>query len=245
MMDFNQSQFTLPNSTNMPKYLAFTLVSLFLILFLSCENPENESAALQGSDSSIIDTIPINLLTDFNPTYDDGDVNAVIEIPSGTLEKWELDKTTGQLEWQLINGAPRIVNYLGYPGNYGMIPRTLLSKEQGGDGDPLDIIVLGPPIERGQVVKCKIIGVLYLLDRGEQDDKLMAVSVDSPLYDINNIEELNEKYPGVSSILELWFTNYKGPGIMVSKGFGDKNNAHEILEAAIQEFASTEQATKQ
>ena len=44
---------------------------------------------------------------------------------------------------------PREVKYLGYPGNYGMIPRTLLPKELGGDGDPLDVIVLGPAVERG------------------------------------------------------------------------------------------------
>ena len=148
----------------------------------------------------------------------------------------ELNKSNGQVEWETINNIPRIVNYIGYPGNYGMIPRTLLSKEQGGDGDPLDIIVLGPPIERGQVIKCKVLGVLYLLDRGEQDDKLIAVSTNSPLYEVRNMDELDENYSGISEILKLWFTNYKGPGIMESKGIGDKTNAVAILKAAINEY---------
>ena len=117
-----------------------------------------------------------------------------------------------------------------------MIPRTLLSKEQGGDGDPLDIIVLGPAEERGSVVKCKIIGVLYLLDKEEQDDKLIAVSTNSPLYQVNDVDELNEKYIGISQILKLWFTNYKGAGITISKGLGNKNDALDILNAAINEY---------
>ena len=59
--------------------------------------------------------------------------------------------------WVWINNKPRIINYLGYPANYGMIPKTLLKKENGGDGDPLDVIVLGPPESKGSIVKCKII----------------------------------------------------------------------------------------
>ena len=97
----------------------------------------------------------------------------------------------------------------------------ILSKENGGDGDPLDIIVLGPPVPRSSVVKCKIVGVLRLLDRGEQDDKLLAVSADSPLYEVNDIGDLRNDYKGVLDIVELWFSNYKGPGKMKSKGFGD------------------------
>lgn len=206
------------------------------LIFISCDSFRSERNENSTDNSSKTDTTKINLLTDFIPIYEDGDVNAVIEIPSGTLEKWELNKSSGQIEWELVNDTPRVVNYLGYPGNYGMIPRTLLSKEQGGDGDPLDIIVLGPPAERGQVVKCKIIGVLYLKDRGEQDDKLVAVSTNSPLYKISSIEELNENYIGIYEILQLWFTNYKGKGKMKSKGFGDKNDAVDILESAIKEY---------
>ena len=57
--------------------------------------------------------------------------------------------------WEFKDGKPRIVKYLGYPGNYGMVPKTLLPENLGGDGDPLDVIVLGPQVERGSVIKCK------------------------------------------------------------------------------------------
>ena len=51
--------------------------------------------------------------------------------------------------WTFDHDTPRIVNYLGYPGNYGMIPRAFLPKNLGGDGDPLDVLLLGPSIKRG------------------------------------------------------------------------------------------------
>ena len=177
--------------------------------------------------------------TDIKPISNDGDIQAVIEIPAGTIEKWELDKSTGVIVRDSIDGRPRSVDYLGYPANYGLIPNTLLSKENGGDGDPLDVIVLGPPVERGSVVKCCLIGVLYLLDRGEQDDKLIAISTESPMYGVNDLMELNSEYHGVSDILQLWFTNYKGPGKMELKGMGGKKEANLILEKALKEYQSS------
>ena len=88
-----------------------------------------------------------------------------------------------------------------------MIPKTLLPEEEGGDGDPLDVIVLRPSVERGSVIKCKLIGVLKLLDGGEQDDKLLAVHESTPLYDVNNLDELNSGFNGITNIVEIWFEN--------------------------------------
>ena len=62
----------------------------------------------------------------------------------------------------------------------------------------------------GDIVKCKVIGVLYLIDNFEQDDKLIAISENSESEHINDIGELNENYNGLLEIIEIWFTNYKG-----------------------------------
>lgn len=187
-------------------------------------------------------TIPVcagdlHFVRDISSRTDEGLVNVVIEIPAGTNAKWEVVKSTGKLELEQHNGRPRVVDYLAYPGNYGMVPRTLLPKELGGDGDPLDVIVLGPALERGSVVAVRLIGVLELLDGGEQDDKLIAVQPGSPLGDASSLAELDDRYVGISQILEIWFSNYKGPGKMEAKGFGDPTRASEILEAAISAYS--------
>ena len=46
------------------------------------------------------------------------------------------------IKLEFKNGKPRIINYIGYPVNYGFIPKTLLPTSEGGDGDQLDILVL-------------------------------------------------------------------------------------------------------
>jgi len=216
----------------MHRYFSPLLLAL-MICSSSCRDSSTYYGVVQESPLS-----GLNLLEDYQPRDTTGLVNAVIEIPAGTVDKWELNKTNGQLEWELVNGVPRVVQYIGYPGNYGMIPQTLLDKANGGDGDPLDILVLGPPAERGAVLKCKIIGVLYLSDRGEQDDKLIAVAKDSPLYEVDSIAQLNANYQGITDIITLWFTNYKGPDQVVSTGYGDKSEAEKILQAAISQYTT-------
>lgn len=163
-------------------------------------------------------------------------VNALIEIPSGSVEKWELNKTNNKIERDSINNQPRTINYLGYPANYGMIPNTLLPKNKGGDGDPLDILVLGPQLKRGSLVECTIIGVLHLLDSDEKDDKLIAIANSSSLNKIKTLEELNQNHKGITEIIETWFCNYKGKATVKSLGYENKEKALNILEISIDEY---------
>ncbi|HWR39630.1 MAG TPA: inorganic diphosphatase [Patescibacteria group bacterium] len=171
-----------------------------------------------------------NLYRDFVPVNPDGLVNAVVEIPTGYNDKWEVGKN-GIMNWELKDGKPRIVEYLGYPGNYGMVPRTV-----GGDGDSLDILVLGPTIPRGTWVNVKIIGALKLMDKGEVDDKLIAVVPGSYFASCDSLADLNEKFPGVTTIVETWFTNYKGAGKMKSQGFVEAEEARQIIDAAVKAY---------
>jgi len=211
----------------MSKKTLFLTCSFLLILsVLGCVG--NGETTTDGS---------INYLTDFEPVHADGDINVVIEIPAGTLEKWEVSKPSGNMALNQVDGKPRIIQYLGYPGNYGMIPQTLLPKALGGDGDPLDVLVLGAPVERGTIVKAKVIGVLQLLDGGEQDDKLIAVQQNSPLYRVDTLEQLQAEYKGIAEIIETWFSNYKGAGKLASKGFYNRDKAKEILDKSIEAFA--------
>ncbi|PSW19994.1 hypothetical protein C9I98_10510 [Photobacterium sanctipauli] len=167
----------------------------------------------------------------------EGMINAIVEIPTGTSAKWELNKeNTNQVIWEFKKGKPRVVNYLGYPGNYGTIPQTALPKELGGDGDPLDVIVLGQAVPRGEVVQARLIGVLKMLDDGEQDDKLIAVIAnDSPFQDVTSMKQLDSEFGGVSDIIKLWFANYKGAdGGMEVQGYEEAPVAQEVLQQAME-----------
>jgi inorganic pyrophosphatase len=117
-----------------------------------------------------------------------------------------------------------------------MVPGTLQSAKDGGDGDPLDVIVLGPAHERGALVPVRLIGVLRLRDDGERDDKLIAVRPGNPLGEIANLVELDDRHPGASQILEISFENYKGPGRIESGGFADSAEALRILDRGAASF---------
>jgi inorganic pyrophosphatase len=123
---------------------------------------------------------------------------AVIEIPKGSKNKYELDKTTGLLR------ADRVLySSVVYPANYGLIPRTYC-----GDNDPLDVLVLGQePIQPLCIVRCKPIGMITMTDEQGQDDKIIAVHADDPAYaDYNDISALPQH---VIKELQRFFEDYK------------------------------------
>ena len=110
------------------------------------------------------------------------DFLAVIEIKKGSKKKYELDKATGCIILDRI-----LYTSMQYPANYGFIPRTLSE-----DGDPLDVLVLcNEPIDPLVLVQCDPIGVLTMLDSGEQDEKIIAIPFKDPTYNTyHSIEEL-------------------------------------------------------
>lgn len=174
----------------------------------------------------------VNLFHEISTFNEDGTINAVIEISSGENQKWQVSKKTGKLEWEKKNNSFRNIKYLGYPVNYGIIPQTITPKDDGGDGDPIDILVIGEKFEKGSVVKVKIIGVMKMLDNGEVDDKLLGIFVDSKVINSNLLDDISDleiNYPGMLEIFKIWFENYKGPGQVIVQNFENKIEALEII----------------
>ncbi|MDL5047123.1 inorganic diphosphatase [Oscillatoria amoena NRMC-F 0135] len=126
------------------------------------------------------------------------EVNAVIEIPRGSRAKYEIDKASGLIKLDRV-----IYASMYYPLNYGFIPQTL-----GDDHDPLDIVVL---TQVSAVPLClipsKVIGVMHMIDRGEPDEKIIAVAEqDASVSHINDVSELPEFF---RIELKHFFENYK------------------------------------
>lgn len=163
------------------------------------------------------------------PTFSEkGYLQAVIEIPAGTNVKYEYLPNQGVFTASVGQEKARIVEFLPYPTNYGFIPSTLMRKEQGGDGDPLDVIVLSERMEQGELVEVVPLAMLKLIDQGERDDKILAIPLQESMQ-IVRAERMQDVPQAVLQILEIWFLNYKGKKNLQSLGWGDEQEAEKSV----------------
>lgn len=111
-------------------------------------------------------------------------VNAIIEIPKGSSNKYEIDVETGVVRLDRVLYSP-----LFYPYDYGFIPQTVYT-----DGDPLDLLVLiSHPTFPGCVVEVRPIGILGMRDEKGRDDKVLAVATRDPRFSgIMSLEDMGE-----------------------------------------------------
>lgn len=145
---------------------------------------------------------------------------AVVEISAGTNKKYEYNYRKESFEVQIINGKERVINYLPYPGNYGFITNTYMDPKIGGDGDALDVLIISESIDQGSEVKINPIGILKLLDGGEEDHKVIAIPQESKMHFIK--DSLTHS---IKTIIQTWFCNYKGLNKTKYISWGDRNEA--------------------
>ena len=125
-------------------------------------------------------------------------VDALIEIPLGSKNKYELDEVTGRIKLDRVLYASMV-----YPTEYGIVENTLAP-----DGDPLDILVVcSEPTFPGCIVPARVLGYLEMLDNGKLDYKLISVVDCDPRYD--DIHELSDLPSFVLKEIANFFANYK------------------------------------
>lgn len=155
----------------------------------------------------------------------------VVEIPAGSFTKYEIDADNGHIIVDRYQSMPVV-----YPANYGSIPSSL-----GGDVDPLDALVFTrEPIVPGALIKVRAIGVLHMIDGGEQDDKIVAVpasDIDPTYDDIQSIDDL----PAIErQRVEAFFRVYKqlpeGRKVVELNGFSGVNEAQTMVSDAIEAY---------
>jgi len=165
----------------------------------------------------------MNLLHDLTPGDKLPDeINVIIEIPSGSHNKYEIDKETGLIALDRANysNAP-------YPFDYGFVPQTLWD-----DGDALDVIVVTTyPLQSGILARVRPVAVLKMIDSGDADDKIIGVPVDDRRWDdVKNLSDLNQH-----SLKEYvhFFETYKqlkGKSAVVEiKGYEDVESAKKAI----------------
>ena len=125
-------------------------------------------------------------------------VNAVIEIPMESVNKYEYDE-----KLQVFRLDRTLHSPVHYPGDYGFIPST-----RGYDGDPLDVLVLvNSPSFSGCIIEVRPIGVLRMVDQGQKDEKILAVAQSDPVY--REINDANQLFPHLLRQIEHFFSIYK------------------------------------
>jgi inorganic pyrophosphatase len=184
-------------------------------------------------------------------------VTVFVEIVSSDTVKYEIDKESGFLK---IDRPQKYSNTI--PSLYGFIPRTYsgsrvaeFARAQGatavvrGDADPLDICVLtSHHIPHGNILLQAIpIGGLCLIDKGEADDKIIAVMVDDPLY--RQYSDIGQLPEAITDRLKHYFLTYKNlPGepltVQITEVY-DRAAAHQVILHSVMDYqdlcASSEQ----
>jgi len=125
-------------------------------------------------------------------------VNAIVEIPKGSHNKYEYDKKLHVFRLDRV-----LYSSVYYPADYGFIPSTL-----GSDGDPIDVLIMiSEPTSIGILVGVRPIGVFYMIDEKGEDEKIISVSNGDPMYDsIKDISEIPEHF--MKEVNEF-FSTYK------------------------------------
>lgn len=173
-------------------------------------------------------------MPDFNQVLDTGDyqrgvLNTVVEIPQGSFLKIEWDRK--RAAFMLDRVEPSI--YVK-PVNYGFIPKTLDE-----DGDELDtLIVCDEPLPTGIWLEAKIIGVMNFIDDGEADHKIVVVPADDRNTGdrISSLADLGDRWQQMITEHFNHYKDLKKPGITNVQGFGDVEEAKQVIADSIERY---------
>lgn len=165
-------------------------------------------------------------MIDFNKTLDPGDikggfVNVVIEMPLGTVDKIEWRRQVSEFRLDRTN-----LTSFPIPTNYGFIPQTLND-----DDDELDVLIISEkPIQTEVSLKAKIVGIMYLNDEGDSDDKIIAVPIGNKIETLKDISKI--KKDAITNYFEH-YKDYIKPGQTKILGWGGVDEAIQVIKKSI------------
>ena len=154
-------------------------------------------------------------------------VDAIIEIPTGSQNKYEYDEEKGAFVLDRVLYSP-----MHYPTEYGYLDKTLAL-----DGDPLDILVLTTfPTFPGCIIQSRVIGVLVMSDDKGQDEKLLAVPTEDPRW--KHVQDLKDVSEHVLKEISHFFQVYKDleNKKVAIEGWKDRQFASELYQECVARY---------
>lgn len=147
---------------------------------------------------------------------------AIIEIPMGTKNKYEIDKKRNRIKLDRVLYTP-----MTYPAEYGYIEETLAQ-----DNDPLNILVLATSKTfPGCIVDARVVGYLDVVDNSEKDEKVIAVMEHDPRF--SHIHEITDIQEHTLREIKHFFKTYKDlqqNKVVEVFNFHDKIDALELIQ---------------
>jgi inorganic pyrophosphatase len=156
-----------------------------------------------------------------------GAVTVIVEIPTGSRNKYDLDHETGQIFLDRM-----LFTSVRYPTDYGFIEDTLA-----GDGDPLDALVfVGEATFPGCRIHVRPVGVFRMIDEKGEDEKVLCVPLRDPMW--SQVHDLDGLPQPLLDEIEHFFQVYKDlEGHVVSTGgFADRASAIRVIQDARRRF---------
>lgn len=156
-------------------------------------------------------------------------INAVVEIPKGSVNKYEYQIQTGSFHLDRV-----LSQTIFYPTEYGFIPGTWNKKDQ----DPMDIMIVSNfPTFTGCVLTVRPIGVILLNDTGEQDNKIIAVPEGDPRFkEVKDIEDLPSHFrPEVENFWKHYSSLEPDKNVQV-EGWKGAKVAVQMIEEGIRSY---------
>lgn len=157
------------------------------------------------------------------------EVYCLIEIPKGGTNKYEYSR-----EWGAFRLDRVLYEAVFFPTEYGIIPGTWNEK----DGDPLDMMVLSTfPTFPGCVIPCRPIGVIRLMDTGEEDNKIIGVPTNDPRFE--QVKDLTDLPPHSKKEIKNFWENYSElqPEKKIKVlGWSGRERAQEMIQEAVKNY---------
>jgi len=158
-----------------------------------------------------------------------GVINTIVEVSSGSINKYELITESGQLKLDRVGYSS-----LSYPFTYGAIPMTWDY-----DGDPLDVEIVNitEPLVPGALVEVRIIGVMKFIDGGEVDDKIIGVLKDDKRSDhIKHVDDLGDYFKTQTKYFWENVKALKKPDTGVVEKFYGPEEAIKVIDDCIHKY---------
>jgi inorganic pyrophosphatase len=159
---------------------------------------------------------------------------AIIEIPMGTRNKYEIDKQRNRIKLDRV-----LYSQMTYPAEYGYIEYTLAE-----DNDPLDILVIASTKTfPGCIVDARVLGYLDMIDNDEKDQKVIAVMEHDPRF--SHIQSLDDIQDHMKREIKHFFKTYKD--LQQNKkvevyDFYSKEDAVKLIDECLERYKNQEEA---